>query len=93
MEKVNIFQITLLRLLGRDGYILYDSGGAVKPTRIHSARLPKSNKTQTKKYNFLALQYHHPVTKHKNPRTLNLIHWPKTFHYNPDGSGRDRYIK
>ena len=24
---------------------------------------------------------------------MNLNLWPKTFHYPPDGSGRDRYIK
>jgi|ETNmetMinimDraft_30_1059905.scaffolds.fasta_scaffold21023_1 hypothetical protein len=42
---------------------------------------------------WIALQYWHPKTKHRDPRPLNLNQWAKAFKYPPDGSGRDRYIK
>ena len=32
-------------------------------------------------------------SRHRNPKCLNMGEWPKAFHYPPDGTGRDRYIK
>jgi len=64
---------------GRDTYILYNNGGLVVEKRTLSP-FPKA-------------KFESSPTKHLKVKPSNSNCWPKVSYYQPDGSGRDTYIK